>query len=425
MAEHLNKAPRALPDQGRPWSEVMNELKAFKSQDYDGRRGRLPAYTYFWNDDILAKQIEAYAEYIVENGLGTGVAFHSLSQMLADIYNIARDLFHAPRTAGVTFTGGGSESLFLAAKTCRDLNRARRNEPLGHYNIVVGESAHPALDKAAYFLDIEIRRTPLDDEHRVTAENLASAIDDRTIMLFASAPCYPYGVIDRIEEIAQLGIKRNLWVHVDGCWGGFISPFAKILGYQIPTWDMAIPGVTSLSADLHKFGYAVKGASLVLYRDEKLQEYEVTEFAGWARGTYRTHTVTGSKAAGAVSAAWAMMQYLGMKGYLEATEATMSATMQLIGGINAIPGLKVLEPFGESNLFNFVSTDPAVDIMAVGDFLDENGWMRGRMRSPLTIQQGVTASHLPYVDEYLQVVRDAVESVRQSGRTGEYNERTY
>ena len=418
-------SPRSLPDRGRPWREIMCDLEAFKSHDYDWRHGRLPSYTYFYNDDILSKQIEAYSAYIVENGLGEGVAFKSLSLMLADIYNISRELFHAPETAGATFTGGGTESLFLAVKTCRDKARASRKEPFGHYNVVAGEAAHATLDKAGHYLDVEVRRTPLDAEYRTTAESLTTAIDDRTIMLFASAPCYPYGVFDRIDEISKLAMERDLWLHVDGCWGGFISPFAESLGYRIPRWDMAVPGVTSLSADIHKFGYAVKGASLLLYRDAKLQDYEYFEFAGWARGTYRTSTATGSRSAGAISSAWALMQYLGKKGYIEATDAAMSATMRLISGINSIPGLKVVEPFGEANLFNFVSTDADVDLMAIADILDEKGWMRGRMRSPISIHQGVTASHLPYVEEYLQVVRDAVASVRQSGRTGRYSERTY
>lgn len=425
MDREVQDAPRALPSNGRLWSDIMRDLESFKTKDYDWRHGRLPSYTYFYNDDILAKQIESFSAYITENGLGEGVAFHSLSLMLADIYAIARGLFHAPDTAGATFTGGGTESLFLAVKTCRDFHRALRKEPLGHYNIIAGEAGHATLHKAAQYLDVEIRTTPLDNEYRTTAESLASAIDDRTIMLFTSAPCYPYGVFDRIEEISQLALKRDIWLHVDACWGGFISPFAQRLGYPIPPWDMSLPGVTSLSADLHKFGYAVKGASLILYRDAKLQEHEYFEFSKWARGTYRTSQVTGSRSAGSISSAWALMQYLGDKGYLEATEATMSATMQLIAGINEIPGLKILEPYGESNLFNFVSTDPGVDLMAVADVLDAKGWMRGRMRSPVAIHQGVTASHLPHVEEYLQVVRDAVDSVRASGRIGEYNERTY
>ncbi len=420
-----NRPNPAFPEHGRPWAAIEQDLEAFKSQDYDWRRGRLPTFTFFWNDDILEKQKAAYTAYIVENGLGEGLAFKSLSRMTADIYAAARKIFHAPDDAAVSFTSGGSESLFLVVKTCRDFTRAKRNEPRGSFNIVAGETAHPAFLKAAEIMDLDVRRVPADEDGRVSAEALKGQIDDRTMMIFASAPCYPFGVFDRIADLGQLALAHDLWLHVDGCWGGFISPFAKMLGYPIPDWDFTVPGVTSLSADLHKFGFAAKGASLVLYRDPELFKHQIYYFDQWPRGAYYTPTMSGSKAAGSVSSAWAMMQYLGLEGYLKATDAAMSATMQLIAGINAIPGLKVLEQNGESNLFNFVSTDPAVDIWAIADILDEKGWMRGRMRAPLAIHQGVTASHLPYVNDYLAVVRDAVDEVRRTGRTGKFRERTY
>lgn len=415
----------SFPNHGRPWAEIEQDLEAFKAEDFDWRRGRLPTFTYYWNEDVLEKQKASYAAYFVENGLGEGLAFKSIARMNSDISTAARSLFHAPEFAAVSFTSGGSESLFLAVKTCRDMTRAKRSEPKGQYNIVAGESAHPAVLKAAKIMDVEVRRVPVDAEYRVSAEALRAQIDDKTMMLFASAPSYPYGVFDRITEIAELAQERDLWCHVDGCWGGFISPFAQILGYPIPEWDFAVPGVTSVSADLHKFGYAAKGASLLMYRDPQMMQHQIYYFDDWPRGIYYTPTLSGSKAAGSVSSAWAMMQYLGLEGYLKATEATMTATMQLIEGVNKIPGLKALDQNGESNLFNFVSVDPAVDIMAVADVLNEKGWMRGRTKAPLAIHQGVTASHLPYVDEYLQVVRNAVDEVRKTARAGEFGQRTY
>jgi sphinganine-1-phosphate aldolase len=416
---------KKLPLSGVPWADLVDQLARFKEHDSDWRRGRLPTLTYFYNEDILAKQTEAYTKYIVENGLGAGLVFKSINLMLKDIFEMSYGLFHAPAGAGASFTSGGTESLFQVVKTARDRARAVRGERYGVYNIVAATTAHPALDKAAHLMDVEIRRTPVDREFRGSAAAFEAAIDDRTIMLFASAPCYPYGVFDRIEELGQLAERRGLWLHADGCWGGFISPFAKDLGYAIPAWDFEVPGVTSLSADLHKFGYAVKGASLVLFRDSALQEYEAFVFSKWPRGTYYTPTFAGSRPAGAVSAAWAMMQYLGQEGYRRATHDTMLATSQLIDGINATPGLRCLEPNRESNLFSFISTDPALDIMALADRIDARGWPRGRLREPLAIHQGVVPSHLPVVDEYLQVVRESAAEVRAGGLTGAYNERTY
>lgn len=418
-------ARKTLPLDGAPWAELTSKLDTLKANDGDWRRGRLPSYTYYRDEDILAKQIEAYSKYIVENALGSGLVFPSLDLMQSEVFEMAFDLFNAPEGAGASFTSGGTESIFQAVKTCRDQARAMRAEPRGFFNIVTGINAHPALDKAAQLLDVEVRRTPLDAEFRATAAAMADAIDDRTIMLYGSAPSYPFGLFDRLEEISELALRRKLWLHVDACWGGFISPFAKSLGYAIPDWDMSLPGVTSLSADIHKFGYAVKGASLIIYRDAAVQKFEAFEFSDWPRGTYWTPTFGGSKPGGSVASAWALMQYLGRKGYEQATADTMKATMDLIEGIDRIEGLKALEPYGEGNLFNFVSVDPSVDIMAVADILESRGWIRGRMREPLAIHQGVVPSHLPVVAEYLEAVSQAVREVRASGNVGAYKERTY
>jgi sphinganine-1-phosphate aldolase len=412
----------SLPRRGVKWDSIMSSLKALKADDLDWRRGRLASLTYFYNDDLLEKQIAAYSEFIVENALGAGIAFKSIETMLSDVFSMAFGLFSAPSGAGASFTSGGTESLFEAVKTARNQARFKRGEPRGQYNIVAATTAHPTMDKAAEALDIEVRRTPLDVEYRGTANAFDAVIDDRTIMLFASAPCYPYGVFDRIEEIASLAQRRNIWLHVDACWGGFISPFAKELGYPIPLWDFQLSGVTSLSADLHKFGYAVKGASLIMFRDSEVQKHERFTFTNWARGTYSTPAMLGSQPAGSIASAWALMQYLGHEGYLGATRDTMDATMQLIAGINAIEGLKCLEPNGESNLFNFVSTNPDIDLNAVADILFARGWWRGVMREPLAIHQGVTPSHLPYVDEYLRELQQAVLQIRSGKLSGVSNE---
>ena len=412
----------SLPRRGVKWDSIMSTLKALKAEDLDWRRGRLASLTYFYNDDVLEKQIAAYSEFIVENGLGAGIAFKSIETMLSDVFSMAFGLFSAPPTAGASFTSGGTESLFEALKTARNQARAKRGEPRGQYNIVGATTTHASMEKAAEALDVEVRRTPLDAEYRGTANAFDAAIDDRTFMLFASAPCYPYGVFDRIEDIALLAQQRQLWLHVDACWGGFISPFAKELGYPIPLWDFQVPGVTSISADLHKFGYAVKGASLIMFRDSEVQKYERFTFTKWPRGTYSTPAMLGSQPAGSIASAWALMQYMGHEGYVNATRDTMDATMQLIAGINAIEGLKCLKPVGESNLFTFVSTNADTDIRAVADILMARGWWRGLMREPLGIHQGVTPSHLPYVDEYLREVQQAVSLARSERRSGVYSD---
>ncbi len=413
-----------FPEKGTDWATLEAELKALKASDHDWRRGRLPAYIYFYNDDLLRVQMEAYRLYAVENGLGEGKVFHSLTRMLDDIAEMAFDLFQAPEGAGMSFTSGGTESLFEAVKTARKFHRQNRKSVLP-LNVVAPHSAHATLNKAGEILDVEIRRVPLGAGRRADVAAMATAVDEGTIMLFSSAPCFPYGVFDPIESLGQLAAERDLWLHVDACWGGFISPFAKRLGYPIPPWDLSVRGVWSISADLHKFAYAAKGASLLLFRDAGLRDYETFSFGGWPRGTYATPTFLGTRPAGAIAAAWTVQRYMGMEGYLVATKATMDATMGMIHGIDAIPGLSCLKPVGEANLYAFLSEDPDVEIMAVADRLAEKGWFPGRMREPLSIQQGVNPVHLPIVEEYVADVAAAADEVRKAGQKSRFKEGSY
>lgn len=415
----------SFPTKGTSWDTLKSELADLKKLDLDWKRGRLPAYIYYYDEDVLRVQTEAYAMYAVENGLGEGRAFKSLTRMLDDIQAMGFDLYHCPPGAGMSFTSGGTESLFEAVKSARKWHRMHKGPAKQKLNVVAPYSAHATLDKAGQILDVDIVRVPLGAEWRGDPIAMERAIDDDTIMLFASATCFPYGVFDPIEALGAIAARRNLWMHVDGCWSGFISPFAKELGYRIPKWDLEVPGVTSISTDIHKFGFSAKGASLLLFRDKGLKDYERFEFSGWPRGTYATPTFLGSRPAGSIASAWAVMRYLGRDGYLKTTKATMDATMTMIRGINQIEGLKCLEPTGEANLYAFVSTDPDVDIMAVADHLQARGWFPGRMREPLSIQQGVNPVHLPVAEEYVQHVREAVSAVREAKRTGRFDERTY
>lgn len=417
---------KQIPVTGIAKETIMKELKELKSLDFDWEHGRVPSYTYFVDHETLDVQREAYGEYIAENSLGAGRAFKSLEKMTDDIKAMSLSLFNAPEGAGASFTSGGTESVFMAIKTARDLTRHARGEPHGRYTIAACETAHPCLDKAGQLLDVDVVRTPHTSEFRADPKLLREVIDDSTIMIYASAPNYPFGTFDPIHDLGVLAQEKGLRLHVDGCWGGFVSPFAEQLGYPIPEWDFRVPGVSSLSADIHKFGYAAKGASVVLYRDEQDQEFEGFSFSGWPRGTYATPTFLGTRAGGAVASAWAVMQYLGMDGYLRAAKLTMDATMQLVEGLNDIPGIYCLEPNGESNLISFASNDPEVDIYAVADRLEEKGWLRGRMRDPKAIQQGVNPAHLAAVPEYLDAVREAIKHVRSANAAPvAYDEHSY
>lgn len=414
-----------MPTSGTDWEALKSELIELKRLDLDWRRGRLPAYIYYYDEELLRIQTEAYVLYAVENALGEGKVFQSLTVMLKDIAAMVFDLYHAPPGAGMSFTSGGTESIFEAVKTARKRFRSLHPQHTGRANVVAPISAHATLDKAGEILDVDIVRVGLTGDYRGDVDAMAAAVNQNTLMLFASAPCFPYGVFDPIEALGRLAQARDLWLHVDGCWGGFISPFAQRLGYAIPPWDLSVPGVTSLSADIHKFGYSAKGASVLLFRDETLRRFERFEFSGWPRGTYATPTFMGSRPAGSIASAWAVMRFLGWDGYLKTTKATMDATMAFIEGIDRIPGLRCLRPIGEANLFAFASHDADVDIMAVADVLLASGWFPGRLREPLAIQQGVNPVHGPIVAEYLKDVAQAVADVRATKRSGAYKDGTY
>lgn len=413
-----------FPQTGRPWMDIRSDLLAFKAHDLDWKRGRLPAYVYYYDEDLLNVQMDAYRLYAVENGLGEGKAFRSLTHMLEDIAAMAASLFGGGDNMGASFTSGGTESLFEAVRTARKRHRQRHGAD-GKLNVVAPYSAHATLNKAGDILDVEIIRVPVGGEFRADVTAMEAAINDDTIMLFCSAPCFPYGVFDAVADLGRIALARDLWLHVDGCWGGFISPFAKRLGYPIPEWDLSVPGVTSISADIHKFAYGAKGASLLLFNDKSLKELERFSFGDWPRGTYATPTFLGSRPAGSIASAWAVMNYLGLEGYIRTTKAAMDATMAFIDAIDAIEGLRCLRPVGEANIFAFVSDDPHINIMAVADELQAKGWFPGRMRSPLAIQQGVNPVHLPVVGEYAADVTEAVDKVRASGRAGAYQEDSY
>ena len=360
--------------------------------------------------------------FMQENALGAGKAFQSLKYMLDDIYSDCLELFHAPKGAGATFTSGGSESIFQAIKTAKIFARKQgRTEP---FNIVVPLSGHPAATKAAHILDLRVHYSPLGTEYRADVKAMASLCDESTILLYASAPCFPYAVFDPIESMAHLAVDRNLWLHVDGCWGGFLSPFAEILGYPIPRWDFLVPGVTSLSADIHKFGYGAKGASLVLYSDQDFKRLERFRHS-WVRGVYETPGFAGSRPGGAIAAAWAVMKYLGEEGYLDATKITMETTSRLVQGVNGIDGLKVGSTLGESNLFFFTAEDPELDINVVAKEFKKCGWFAGGIREPMGMHQAVNPLHEPIVEQFLEDLATSVNKARESGTPEAFDEHSY
>jgi len=286
----------------------------------------------------------------------------------------------------------------------------------------VPESAHPAFDKAAHYLDVEIVHTALREDMRCDTDAMRDAMDDNTVLIAGSAPCYPFGVIDPIPEIAALAAERGVLCHVDACLGAYLLPFVERLGRPVPPWDFRVPGVTSISADLHKYGYSARGASVILYRDRKLRRHQFFATSDWPGGLYGSPTLAGSRPGGAIAAAWAVLNYLGVEGYTRLARVVMDATVALIDGINAVPELRVL---GEPDMSVFAFTSDSLDIHAVGDALAEAGWHPDRQQLPPSLHCMVTPAHENAVKPFLDALAGAVERAKakdpaEGGRAAMY-----
>jgi glutamate/tyrosine decarboxylase-like PLP-dependent enzyme len=397
-----------FPERGTPRDELFAEMEAARAHDVDWKRGRLGLYVHYAGEDVLAVAKEASQRFFSENALGPK-AFPSLKKFEDDVVDWTLDLLHAPQNATGVMTSGGTESLFLALATARDWARATRAS-ITKPEIVVPASAHPAFDKAAHYLGLDVKRLPLRDDFRADVDAMAAAITSNTILVAGSAPAFPHGVIDPIPRIAALARERGLWCHVDACVGGFLAPFVKRAGYAVSDFDFAIEGVTSISADLHKYGFTAKGASLLLLADGAMRNYLEFDFDNWPRGRYKSSTFRGTRPGGAIASAWAVMRYLGLEGYTRIARTTMEGRDRLIAGLEALDGFHVVgEP--ELSVMGYGAT--GIDIDALAQELGERGWFVSGMASPPGIHMGMLSpAHAAVVDEYLADLRAAFAAVR-------------
>lgn len=401
-----------LPEQGEDWDRLRERLRSLGENDVDWRNQRTAVYVFHPGEDVLEVAKEAYALFQSENALGPA-AFPSLRRMEEEVVALALDLLHAPEDAAGNMTSGGTESILLATKSCRDAAVARGIDVRGA-RIVVPRTAHLAFDKAAHYLSLEITRVPVDHDFLADPDAMAAAIDDRTIMLVGSAPCFPYGLVDPIPALGAIARERGLWLHVDACVGGYLNPFAELEGVALPAWDFRVDGVCTISADLHKYGYAAKGASTILHRTSAQHAHQLFHGDGWPAGAMTTPTVAGTRPGGAIASAWAVMHYLGVAGYRERTRRILSARRRLCAGIESL-GFRVFgEP--ELSLFSFGKEESEenddISIFAVWKAMHDRGWFSGIVQKPDGIHLMLSPSHDEVVDAYLTDLETALGETR-------------
>jgi glutamate/tyrosine decarboxylase-like PLP-dependent enzyme len=409
-----------FPAVGRSADDLLAELRSGRGGDADWRHGRTFSLVYNPADEGLEHLQEQVAlAYLHENYLNP-FAFPSLLRMERDVVAMAADLFHGNPRAG-RLSSGGTESLFLIVQVARDHARTARG--IAEPTIVLPSTAHPAFAKACKYLDVHEVRVPVGPDGRADVAATAAAVDDDTALVVGSAPCYPYGVVDPIPELAALAAERGVLCHVDACLGGWLLPFLERLGDPIPPWDFRVDGVTSVSADIHKYGWCFKGASLLLHRDEALQRHQFFVFDGWPGGLYGSATTAGTRPAAPIAAAWATLRYLGEEGYLRLAGGVRAASARFHEGVAAIDGLRITGA-PVAGVFEISVDDAdtaggtaAVDIGAVADAMDDRGWHLDRQQGGL--HAIVSPSHVAVADEFLADLAAAVERARTTASRGE------
>lgn len=399
-----------LPKEGTAWPELRERLREAGHRDIDWRGGRLPMFIHYAGDDVLEVAKQAYLMYFSENGLGLRV-FDSLRRFETEVVSMGLGLLHGGAEGRGAMTTGGTESIFLAVKAAREAFRKKRPD-CAQPVLVLPRSAHPAFDKAAHFMNLRTVRVPLRADFTADPEAMAAAITPDTMMMVGSVPAYPHGVIDPIADLGRIAAAQDVWLHVDGCVGGYFAPFVAQLGEALPLWDFAVPGVRSISADLHKYGYAAKGASTIFFRDQASFDGAGWHFDNWPRGAYFTNTLVGTRAGGAIAAAWAVMNYLGEEGYRRVAQRVIRTRQVLQQGLSELG----LPTFGDPRLSIFAFGSPQRDIAALGKGLSERGWVVGYVTEPPGIHHMLNLTHEPVAQRYLSDVADVLRDLPlQSG----------
>lgn len=392
-----------VPEKGRPYKDILNELQSFGKDDPLYKEGKTWSLVYYLDQEYTDFLLDAYAEYFSANGLNPTV-FKSLKRLEREILKFTASLLHVDDNACGLLTSCGTESCMLAVKTYRDRGFAKK---IKHPEMIIPETAHVAWLKGSEYFGVKVRRAPLGPDYAVDPAAVEKLINKNTVMILGSSPEYPHGIIDPIAQLGEIAQKHDIPLHVDACVGGFILPFIEMNGTELAPWDFRVPGVTSMSADIHKYGYAAKGASCILYRSLDYFQYQIFVDQDFPGGVFASPGLLGTRPGGAYAAAWASIQAHGLEGYKELARRTMEVTHTFIDGINAIEGLEVIgKP--QASLFAYRSTSPKLNIFVVGDLMEERGWQLDRLQHPDGLHAMVTAGHDKIADLYLEDLRESV-----------------
>lgn len=404
----------ALPAEGLPREEVAALAERLAGiEEHRWRDGYASGAVYHGDPEHVAFLNRVYAAHSQSNPLHPDL-WPSATKFEAEIVSMTARMLgaeHATPEAPIvgTVSSGGTESILLAMKAYRDHARQRRG--IADPEIVAPVSAHAAFDKASRFFDMPLVRVDVDDNYAADPAAMAAAVTDRTAVIVGSTPGFPHGVIDPIPELAAIAAERGIGCHVDACLGGFVVPWAERLGYPIPPFDFRLPGVTSMSADTHKYGYAAKGTSVVLYRGNDLRQSQFYAVTDWPGGLYLSPTFAGSRPGALSAECWAAMVSIGEAGYLDAARRILETGARVREGIAAIPGLRVL---GRPLWVIAFAAEDGLDVYQVMENMGRRGWSLNGLQRPAAVHIAITLRHTQpgVADRFLTDLADAVEEVR-------------
>lgn len=401
----------SFPSTGRSVDEVINDLQEKRRDDVKWQEGKAFGMIYNGGPSVHEVAEKAAALYLHENALNTK-AFPSLGQIQSETVRWTADLLNGPAEISGFLTSGGTESILCAVLASRE--RGEHERGITKPEIVLAESAHAAFHKGAHLFGLKVNKVKVKDDWTADVDAMADQINDNTVLVVGSAPQYPQGVVDPITDIAKLAMDAGANCHVDACMGGFVLPFVEMLGRDVPVWDFRVDGVTSISADIHKLGYAPKGVSVILHRNKDLRKYQTFVFQDWLGGFYASPNLQGTRSGLPMAAAWAVIQHLGIEGYKKLTQQTLDNADQVRAGVKEIDGIRILGD-GAYHLIALASdpeSDNPIDVFALGDALLERGWFHDRQGPPDTLHSTVSNSNTGVIDAYLKDLAECVEIVR-------------
>jgi len=401
-----------IPQKGILREKIFQKLEEFRSNDLDWRSGRAFGYVFDAGAEAMEVGKQAYSMFLTENALDFTV-FPSLLQLENELVSMASTHVGGDEDVVGNFTSGGTESIILAVKTARDYFRAKRPDIIAP-EMILPATAHAAFHKAAHYLDLKVVQVMVDPKtFKADVELVRQAITPNTILLVGSAPSYAHGVVDPIRELGQLALEHDLLLHTDACMGGFLLPYFRRLGAPVPDFDFSVPGVSSLSMDLHKYAYTPKGASLVLYRNKDLRRFQIFACSKWIGYTIVNNAVQSSKSGGPMAAAWAVLNLIGDEGYLEIARKKLEATRRIIEGIERIDDLHMMV---QPDMCLLAFTSDTVNVFHIIDEMNGRGWYIQPAlafgNSKENIHMSINASNVEWVDDFIADLDSCVKKAK-------------